>query len=437
MANLKNILYLHSHDTGRVVEPYGYPVPTPNLSRLAEESVVFEQMHCTNPTCSPSRAALLTGRYPHSCGQLGLAHRGFVMPSFDRHIVRYLAKHGYATALSGIQHLAAPHSPESAALIGYNEYLGSAKQAESQAARWLERGPAEPFFLSCGFRETHRPFPEPDEEDRSGDHVAPGYPDDPVLREDFAAYRKSARILDSKYGVVLEALERCGLTDETIVVCTTDHGIPFPEMKCTLKDLGTGVLMFMRIPGVEPRRVSGLASHIDVFPTLCDLLELPHPHWLQGTSQWPLINGTADSVRDELFTEMNFHSALEPVRAVRTDRYKLIRRYDGRTKPVLPNVADGGSKEYFLEEVWGEAPLSAEALYDTRTDRFETLNRIDDPELAGVRDDLRARLDRWMRETEDPLFGKQPGADVLAPPSGAILNLPDDPSSKSPSYTVP
>lgn len=437
MAAPMNIVYIHSHDTGTIIQPYGYPVPAPRLSGLADESVMFENMFCANPTCSPSRAALLTGQYPHSCGQFGLSHRGFTMPSFDHHIVRYLASHGYSTAMSGIQHVASPHGPESAARIGYYEYLGSERDTETKCAEWLAAKPRRPFFLSCGFRETHRPFPSPDKRDRAGGHVAPGYPDDPKLREDFAAYRKSARVLDEKIGVVLDALDRSGLADETIVLCTTDHGIAFPEMKCTLKDLGIGVMAFLRIPGVSPRRVDALASHVDIFPTLCDLLEIPHPAWLQGTSLLPLIDGTVDSVRDEVFAELNFHSAFEPLRAVRTNRYKLIKRYDGRTHHVLPNVADGGSKEYFLAHGWNDQPPPAEALYDLATDGYERTNRLDDPALTSIRDDLRQRLDGWMRETNDPLVGRLPGNDVLEPPSGAILNSPDDLSNKSPQYTIP
>ena len=72
-----NILYLHSHDSGRYVQPYGHAVPTPNLQRLAEEGVRFRQAYYAAPTCSPSRAALLTGQASHSCGQFGLVNRGF------------------------------------------------------------------------------------------------------------------------------------------------------------------------------------------------------------------------------------------------------------------------------------------------------------------------------------------------------------------------
>lgn len=437
MSRLQNIVYIHSHDTGRVVAPYGYPVSTPNLSKLASESVVFEQMFCANPTCSPSRAALLTGQYPHSCGQLGLAHRGFTMPDFGHHLVRYLKTHGYATALSGIQHILAPHGPESAARIGYDLYIGSEKHAESDASDWLLAGPTQPFFLSCGFRETHRPFPEPDETDREGSPVAPGYPYDPDLQEDFAAYRKSARVLDEKIGIVLDALDRSGLAKDTIVLCTTDHGIPFPEMKCTLNDAGIGVMAFLRVPGAKPRRVDALASHVDVFPTLCDLLEIPHPEWLQGTSLLPLIEGTTGSVREQIFAELNFHSALEPIRAVRTERYKLVCRYDKRSKPVLSNIADSASKTFFLEHVWNKTPLSTEALYDLVADPFERENRINDPQLASVLTDLRESLHRWMTETDDPILAGQPGPAVLTPPPGARLNSPDDPSPRSPAHITP
>ena len=102
-----NILYIHSHDTGRFTSPYGYAVPTPHLQRLAAEGVVFRQAYCAAPTCSPSRASLLTGECPHSNGMLGLAHRGFAMtPSgYDHHIVRTLRREaGYYSALVGLQH---------------------------------------------------------------------------------------------------------------------------------------------------------------------------------------------------------------------------------------------------------------------------------------------------------------------------------------------
>ena len=93
-----NILYLHSHDTGRYIQPFGHAVETPRLQLLAEEGVLFRQNHCVCPTCSPSRSALLTGTYPHQNGMIGLAHRGFSLNDYSQHIVAQLKEAGYRSA---------------------------------------------------------------------------------------------------------------------------------------------------------------------------------------------------------------------------------------------------------------------------------------------------------------------------------------------------
>src|SRR5579884_4288160 len=100
-----NILYMHSHDTGRYVQPYGYAIPTPNIQRLAEEGVLFRRAFCTAPTCSPSRASLLTGQYAHCCGMLGLVNRGFELAHPERHLAHTLRAAGYRTILMGVQHV--------------------------------------------------------------------------------------------------------------------------------------------------------------------------------------------------------------------------------------------------------------------------------------------------------------------------------------------
>ena len=96
-----NILYIHSHDTGRYVQPYGYAVETPRIQQLAEEGVLFRQAFCANPTCSASRSVLLTGRYAHSNRMIGLAHRGSRLNDYRQHLASFLSRNGYETALSG------------------------------------------------------------------------------------------------------------------------------------------------------------------------------------------------------------------------------------------------------------------------------------------------------------------------------------------------
>ncbi|MGD2175797.1 MAG: sulfatase-like hydrolase/transferase, partial [Candidatus Brocadiaceae bacterium] len=119
-----NILYLHSHDTGRYVRPYGFGVPTPNIQRLAEQGVLFRRSFCTNPTCSASRASLLTGRWPHCNGMTGLAHRGWRLNDYGRHIIHTLHEHDYHSALCGVQHVASFRDGNASDIIGYREHLG-------------------------------------------------------------------------------------------------------------------------------------------------------------------------------------------------------------------------------------------------------------------------------------------------------------------------
>ena len=89
-----NILYLHAHDAGRFISPYEEGMPTPCLEKLAREGTVFTNAHCAAPTCSPSRAALLTGSSPHEAGMLGLAHRGFSLRNPERHLAALLQQSG-------------------------------------------------------------------------------------------------------------------------------------------------------------------------------------------------------------------------------------------------------------------------------------------------------------------------------------------------------
>ena len=103
--NRPNILYLHSHDTGRYVQPYGYPVPTPNIQHLADQGVLFRQAFCAAPVCSGSRASLLTGQSTHATGMLGLAHRGWRLSHPERHIVHPLREAGYWSCMIGEQHV--------------------------------------------------------------------------------------------------------------------------------------------------------------------------------------------------------------------------------------------------------------------------------------------------------------------------------------------
>jgi N-sulfoglucosamine sulfohydrolase len=428
-----NILYLNSHDTGRYVQPYGHPVPTPNIQWLADQGVMFRNAFCAAPSCSGSRAALLTGSYCHNNGMMGLAHRGFALHDPGQHIVGTLRDAGYHTELIGEQHVSV--TPD---VLGYDivhdipdTMVTSVAPAAIDA---LGADIPQPFFLSVGFFETHRSFFAPSSVRDRVYSLPPNFlPDVPEIRQDVAAYKASARSLDHGIGSVLNTLHETGLDRNTLVICTTDHGLAFPTAKASLLDRGIGVMLIMRGPGIAPGSARDeLVSQIDLFPTICELAGIDPPQWLQGRSLVDLLTGDdVPEPRPEIFSELTYHAAYEPQRAIRTERFKYVRRFDDYPYPVLPNCDDSPSKAAYLDRGWATRPVARERLHDLFFNPGEGRNSINDPAYAEVAADLRARLERWMRETEDPLLH---GA--VPPPPGAQINLQDQRSADDPTVAA-
>ncbi|HKY17129.1 MAG TPA: sulfatase/phosphatase domain-containing protein, partial [Microthrixaceae bacterium] len=284
--------------------------------------------------------------------------------------------------------------------------------------------------------ETHREFFEPTSvRDALYSRPPENIVDNVLTRRDMASFKASARSLDQGVGAVLNALEEHGIADDTLVIMTTDHGLAYPDSKATMHDRGIGVLLLLRGPGgFERGRVhDALVSHLDLFPTICDVAGIDHPDWLEGSSLLPLVRREVDKIRDEVFAEVTYHAAYEPQRAVRTDRYKYSRRYDdSHPGRVLANLDDGITKDVMLAAGWADVDPPREELYDLWLDPTEGTNRIDDPTLAPVLVDLRARLAEWMKSTEDPLFDGP-----VAPAPGTSSNRVDQVSANDPLTTVP
>lgn len=417
-----NLVYLHTHDTGCVVSPYGYAVDTPHIQELCEHSVVFQHAFSVAPTCSPSRAGLLTGTYPHQNGMLGLAQRGF---TFDAryHLARVLSSHGWHSVLCGVQHEVGYYTDHQLAVqaLGYDEDLTSDPAPYSEqdlviwdqlnaqrAAAWIESyADDKPFFMSFGQHATHREWPEPDEKDIDYARPPVNIPNNETTRVDYAGYLQSVRMADANIGLVVEALKKSGHYDNTIIVLTTDHGLAYPMHKCTLKDAGTAVMLSLRVPNSQATisTFDGLISHIDVVPTLLELLDVEAPSVLEGVSHASIFRGEKDPGDEAVFAEVNFHTSYEPTRSVRTQRYKYIRFFD--TEWMHQNVSniDGSVvKNMLMDEGLAEIPKLEECLYDLDFDVYETDNLAYDPAYADVMADMRARLEAFMRATDDPLL---------------------------------
>jgi N-sulfoglucosamine sulfohydrolase len=424
---------LHSHDTGRYVQPYGEQVLMPNVQALADQGVLFRQAFCAAPTCSASRACLLTGQYGQSNGMLGLAHRGWSLRDYTHHIVHVLRDVGYTSVLIGEQHIS--KEPD---VIGYDEVMKipttRVDTVAPLAMEVLRRPREQPLFLSVGFFETHRAFLGPGSlRDVQYSKPPANLPDSPETRADMAAFKASARSLDHGVGMVLSALDEAGLAEDTLIIFTTDHGMPFPGAKATLYDRGIGVLLILRgPPPFRAGRVSdALVSHVDIYPTLCDYLGIERPAFLQGVSLLPLLRGEVERAREEIFAGSTWHAAYEPQRAIRTTEHKYIRRWGERLTPVLPNTDDGPSKDLLLRNGWADREIAREQLDDLVFDPNEANNLAGDPGSVNVLAELRARLEAWMRDTDDPLL-----AGHVDPPPGVEINLPDQRSASDPTTRI-
>lgn len=433
-----NIVYIHAHDMGRFCEPMGYNIPAPNLMRLARSGVLFRHCHASSPTCAPSRGALVTGQYPHSNGMMGLPspHLRYALDDYNHHIAAYLGKQGYVTALSGVQHVARPAEGSFKDVLPYDHFLNhdtqhpqqefDPGQTTSRAIDFMMEERDEPFFLSVGYLDPHRdnrddkrifiesfPMEEPTDIDERARYCQPWphMPDNAITRREMANFKMGVEVMDAEVGRLLDVLDTPRLRENTLVVFTSDHGPGVCEMKATLRENGTGVVSIFRGPS-NPEygpgvKLSGgqvsdaLTQHIDYFPTFCEAASLEKPDWLQGKSILPLMDGE-EQIHDAIFTEQTYHFSLEPrpMRAIRTDRYRLIRNY----KPDQPWGIDPGPAQAFLmEHGYGSDPMPTEALYDLYFDPQEARNLVDSSAHADILADLRARLDRWLEETNDPI----------------------------------
>ena len=397
-----------THDTGRRLGCYGASVSTPHLDRVAAEGTRFSQSFCTAPQCSPSRGALITGRYPHQNGLMGLAHLGWHLHAGERCLGHHLADAGYETVLCGLQ-----HEDADAARLGYQRVVGrrrdAAGVAESVAGVLSDRGAGRPpLFLMAGMNETHRPFDGPAyrSDAPAEERVPPYLPDVPEVRQELAQFGGLVRAVDDAVGVIAAAMQRGGLAERTILIYTTDHGIAFPRAKGMAYDPGLETALLLRWPGRVPAgRVDGhLVSHVDLLPTLLEAAGAPLPAGLAGRSLLPLWTGAPQTPRDHVFFEETWHDRYNPLRGVRTERFKYIRSFDpGAPEVYLPADIYRSPSGAAVRDACYAVPRVQEELYDLKADPGERRNLAGDPGSAAVLSDLRNRVEEWMERTDDPL----------------------------------
>ncbi len=414
-----NIVVITCHDLGDYLNCYGTPVRAPNLDEMAEDGVVLENHFSTGSVCSPSRGSILTGCYPHTNGLMGLVHRGWSL-DVDRcpPLPATLAEVGYDTYLFGFQH----EHPDRVRL-GYRHHVRAPKGYNVEDVvplftDWVRRREADdgPFYAAIGFSETHRmgrpgwdftrePYPEYDPDEVE---VRPYLPDIPEVRQDLAGFYGAVSLVDQMMGRLFSALDEAGQIENTLVVFLSDHGASFMHSKATLYDGGTKVAGLMRWPEGLPKgkRLSALTSHVDIAPTIMDLLDLTRPAGQQGESFAQLATGHGRDEREYVFAERNYTNYYDPARMVRSHSLKYIRKglrtciFDF-VIPELENCSSSfrtnrGTFEFY------PARRCREELYDLEADPGEMNNVLEDPAYQDSLDKLRSALAEHLARTDDP-----------------------------------
>jgi N-sulfoglucosamine sulfohydrolase len=443
VAAARNIVLFVTDDQGRDAGCYGNPViKTPHLDALAADGTRFENAYCTTASCSPSRSVILTGLYNHANGQYGLEHAAHHFRSLEhlKSLPVLLSESGYRTARIGKFHV----GPQS--VYRFDMKLpGNARSPVEMAENcrgFIEAETDQPFFLYFCTQDPHRGGRTnelPHRPDRFGNKrrgegypgveavhydpadvtVPPFLPDTPTCRAELAQYYESVSRADAGLGRLVEILKKAGKYDDTLIICISDNGMPFPGAKTTVYESGLRLPCIVRSPRAEKRGVvsRALVSWVDITPTILDFAGVGRqpPIKLHGRSFLPILEQERPDGWDELYASHTFHEVTMyyPMRVVRSGRYKLI--WNIAHALPFPFAADlwgsatwqdalrrGADFRYGRRTIDTFVHRPQFELYDLERDPDEVHNLADDAQHRTVLANLQQKLREFQRRTRDP-----------------------------------
>jgi len=402
-------------------------VSTPNFDRIAREGTRFTHAFVASPSCTPSRAALLTGQAVHRLEEGANLHGS--LPKTHAVYPDLLEAAGYVVGHTGkgwgpgrFEAGGRNRNPAGPPFTSFDEFME-------------RREKGRPFCFWFGSSDPHRPY-EPGAGAKSGMQpdsvrISRALPDTPDVRNDLLDYYFEVQRFDRDLGRIIETLERAGELANTILIVTSDNGMPFPRAKTTVYDAGARVPLAIRWPSVAAADtvIDSLVSLTDVAPTVLESAGLKPVDAMTGRSLLPLLRGEPQPGRDRVFIERERHANVRrgdlgyPVRAIRTREYLYIRNFrpdrwpagdpqlyvavgpfgdidGGPTKSLLlDRRADRAIASYF-ELATAKRP--AEELYDLTSDPEQVVNVAGEAAHREAQRRLRLELDAWLRETGDP-----------------------------------
>ena len=448
-AKPPNILIMISDDQSFPhASAYGSKmVSTPNFDRIARDGMLFNNAFCAAPGCSPSRAAFLTGRHIWM-----IEHAGTHASSFDakyKTFMELLEKAGYHTGYTGKGWGPGNFKAGGRERNPAGENYG-AKRGNYAAGfeRFLRARPGKkPFAFWFGSSDPHRGY-QKGSGLKSGKtldqaEVPPFLPDTPEIREDLLDYALEIERFDGDCGKMLALLEATGELKETLIIITSDNGMPFPYAKANCTEFGIhmplAIAWTSRIKGGQT--CDALVSFTDLSATLHEItgIQAPVEFPLAGKSLLPLLQGkTETKTRSAIFSGRERHSSSRyntlayPQRCIRTERFLYVKNFKPERWPAGPGQKLSGKpgsrpgpehggyhdidacpslsfliagrndpkvKKFFSLAV---AKRPHEQLFDVRKDPGCLVNLADDPAFSAVREDLAGQLSAYLKKTSDP-----------------------------------
>lgn len=426
---------------------FGDPVVnTPSFDRIAREGALFQRAYCCAPSCTPSRSTVLAGRQPWQVGEAGVLYG--TIPTQYPLFTHLLEDSGYFTGFTGKGW--APGDWRAGGLTRHpngREY-NSKRHADpvrpgidprDYAANFgqflSERPSAQPFCFWFGGTEPHRAYAK-------GAGLALGkkldkvrvpayWPDTPEIRSDILDYYAEVEWFDTQLGRIIATLERTRQLDNTLVIVTSDNGLPFPRAKVNLYDAGIHMPLAIRWGGgfTGGRTDDRFTSHIDFAPTILQAAGLRAP---EGTAGHSLLGSTRAEFAVaalERHTYCRPGGATYPIRAIRSARFQYIRNHEPDRWPtggpdfISSNKTTHGdvdgcpTKDFMIanrarfpkqyDQCFGKRP--AEEFYDLESDPDQVRNLAEDKKYGGEVLHHEARLEAYLRSTGDP---RMEGRDV-------------------------
>lgn len=425
-AERPNILIIMADDCTHNDLPLygGQNARTPNIDKLAAQSLTFNRAYLSEAMCQPCRSELFTGQFPM---RNGCAWNHSASRPDTKSMPHHLGALGYSVGIAGKVHV------KPADVYPFKKVDGFDPNCVNDPTRPHDLAPASafmdadaPFCLVIALVEPHVPWVmgDPSQYPPKQLKLPPNIADTPVTRDAFSRYLAEITYMDSQVGEILAALDATGKADNTLVLFTSEQGSQFPGCKWTNWDTGIHTGLIARLPGTIPaaQRTDAIVQYSDVLPTLLVFAggdpSIARP---DGSSFASVLRGQKNEHRDYAFGVHNNlpEGPAYPIRTITDGEFRYIRNLTPGQLYIEKHIMGVEGKSKLNNPYWqtwmfhSEQPAihsliqrymqrHAEQLYHTAKDPFEMTNLADNPNLAGTKSRLSQQLDQWLAVQGDP-----------------------------------